>query len=77
MSNEYTLAAKCLSEGSGMAIVIFMSESILANHVLPNSKGHSIGFGWVALGFGCSIYVGTKALNNSKKCHSFDFLDLL
>lgn len=57
----HTLLQKFLSEGLGSALVIFIGESILANNLLPNTKGHNLGFGWIAMGFGSAIFIGTMS----------------
>mmetsp|Transcript_47909 Transcript_47909/g.88861 ORF Transcript_47909/g.88861 Transcript_47909/m.88861 type:complete len:88 (-) Transcript_47909:473-736(-) len=48
----YSLAAKFASEAIGMCLTIFMGEAIIANELLPSTKGHAMGYLPVALGFG-------------------------
>ncbi|KAJ3409101.1 hypothetical protein HDV05_004576 [Chytridiales sp. JEL 0842] len=51
-TGPYSLGTRCLTEFFGTALVIFLGESILANELLPSTKGHAMGFGWVAISFG-------------------------
>ena len=51
-SYAYSLGAKALSEFIGMTLTIFFGESIIANELLPSTKGHGMGFLAVAFGFG-------------------------
>ncbi|KAG7351817.1 permease glycerol uptake facilitator domain containing protein [Nitzschia inconspicua] len=53
----YPLGAKVLSEFTGMTLTIFFGESIIANELLPSTKGHGMGFLAVALGFGLAFGV--------------------
>lgn len=57
MSSYYSLAAKFASEVIGMCLTIFLGESILANELLPSTKGHAMGILAVALGFGLAFGV--------------------
>ena len=36
---------------------MFLLESVLANKLLPKTKGHDIGFGWIALGVGLACFL--------------------
>jgi len=53
----YSLAAKFCSEFMGMMLTIFIGESILANELLPSTKGHGLGYLGVAIGFGLAFGV--------------------
>jgi glycerol uptake facilitator-like aquaporin len=54
-SYVYPLGAKVLSEFVGMTLTIFFGESIIANELLPSTKGHGMGFLAVAIGFGLAF----------------------
>jgi glycerol uptake facilitator-like aquaporin len=56
-SYSYPLGAKALSEFVGMTLTIFFGESIIANELLPSTKGHGMGYLPVAFGFGLSFGV--------------------
>ena len=53
----YSLAAKFASECVGMCLTIFIGEAILANELLPSTKGHAMGLLGVAIGFGFAFGV--------------------
>lgn len=53
----YSLAARCLTEFLGTTTAIFLGETIIANEVLPRTKGHDLGFGFVAVGFAFAFFV--------------------
>lgn len=53
----YTLGARCASEFVATWMFIFLLESVLANKLLPKTKGHDIGFGWIALGVGLACFL--------------------
>jgi len=55
MSSHYPLWAKFVSELLGMTLTIWMGESVLANELLPNTKGHAMGLLAVALAFGLAF----------------------
>eukprot|EP01025_Chloroclados_australasicus_P035205 TRINITY_DN3591_c0_g1_i1.p1 TRINITY_DN3591_c0_g1~~TRINITY_DN3591_c0_g1_i1.p1 ORF type:complete len:500 (-),score=39.15 TRINITY_DN3591_c0_g1_i1:457-1869(-) len=57
---EYTLIARCGAEGMGTFVAIYLGEAILANEILPGTKGHELGFGWVAFGFGMAFFVAIQ-----------------
>eukprot|EP01024_Parvocaulis_polyphysoides_P043023 TRINITY_DN39287_c1_g2_i1.p1 TRINITY_DN39287_c1_g2~~TRINITY_DN39287_c1_g2_i1.p1 ORF type:complete len:458 (-),score=65.63 TRINITY_DN39287_c1_g2_i1:877-2250(-) len=56
----YTLMARCGAECMGTFTAIFLGESILANEILPGTKGHELGFGWVAFGFGMAFFLAIQ-----------------
>lgn len=56
-SYVYPVSAKVLSEFTGMTLTIFFGESIIANELLPSTKGHGMGFLAVAFGFGLAFGV--------------------
>ncbi|KAJ1344608.1 hypothetical protein BSLG_000131 [Batrachochytrium salamandrivorans] len=56
-SGPYSLATRCLTEFLGTTLAIFLGTSVIANELLPLTKGHSMGFGWVATSFGMSFGV--------------------
>ncbi|KAJ3308318.1 hypothetical protein HDU76_004016, partial [Blyttiomyces sp. JEL0837] len=35
--------------------MILAGEGLVANELLPSTKGHAIGFGWIAFGFGLAF----------------------
>lgn len=41
-----------------MTMAIYLGESIIANELLCKTKGRSMGWGFVALGFGLSFGIG-------------------
>ena len=53
----YPLASKFASEFVGMMLTIWMGESILANELLPGTKGHEMGLCAVSIGFGLAFGV--------------------
>ena len=57
MSYKYPLGAKVLSEFVGTALTILFGESIIANELLPSTKGHGMGYLAVAIGFGLAFGV--------------------
>ncbi|KAJ8328012.1 hypothetical protein QVD99_006258 [Batrachochytrium dendrobatidis] len=54
-SGKYSLATRCLTEFLGTALAIFLGDSVIANELLPLTKGHSMGFGWIATAFGMAF----------------------
>ncbi|KAJ3063144.1 hypothetical protein HDU98_001008 [Podochytrium sp. JEL0797] len=48
----YSLGQRCLTEYLATFTAIGLGEAILANELLPSTKGHACGFGFVAFGFG-------------------------
>lgn len=52
----YSLLAKFISEVVGMTWVIYIGEACLANELLPNTKGHEMGWLSVAFGFGMQFF---------------------
>ncbi|KAJ3201970.1 hypothetical protein HDU82_007705, partial [Entophlyctis luteolus] len=59
-SGAYTLGARCLTEFLATFVAISMGEGLLANELLPTTKGHALGFGFVCLGFGMSFTVAIQ-----------------
>jgi len=57
MSYVYSNAAVFGSEAIAMCFTIYLGESIIANELLCRTKGRSMGWGMVALGFGLSFGV--------------------
>jgi len=53
----YSLTQRCASEFVATWMFVFLLESVLANKLLPKTKGHEIGFGWVALGVGLACFL--------------------
>ena len=53
----YSLTQRCASEFVATWMFVFLLESVLANKLLPKTKGHDIGFGWVALGVGLACFL--------------------
>ena len=54
---SYSLLHRCTSECLAAFVSIFLVESLLANKLLPKTKGHNIGFGFVAFGIGFAIFI--------------------
>ncbi|ORY38199.1 aquaporin-like protein [Rhizoclosmatium globosum] len=54
-TGAYTLGQRCLTEYLATFCAIGFGECLLANELLPNTKGHACGFGWVSFGFGMSF----------------------
>ncbi|KAJ3262424.1 hypothetical protein HDU77_000342 [Chytriomyces hyalinus] len=54
-TGSYSLGTRCLTEFLATFCAIGFGEGIIANEVLPTTKGHALGFGWVAFGFGMSF----------------------
>jgi glycerol uptake facilitator protein len=55
---KYPLGTQVLTEMFGTMVAIYFGECILANELLPKTKGHEMGFGWVALGFAFAFSMG-------------------
>ena len=55
-SGKYSLGKRSLSEFVGTAMLIYFGESVLANELLPNTKGHAMGWGWVSFGFAFAFF---------------------
>jgi len=53
----YPLFAKVISEFVGTTLTIFFGESVLANELLPSTKGHGMGILAVSIGFGLAFGV--------------------
>ena len=58
----YSYGAVFASEAISTMIAIYFGESIIANEVLGATKGRSMGWGFVAFGFGMSFAVGAFVL---------------
>ncbi|KAI8910075.1 aquaporin-like protein [Entophlyctis helioformis] len=56
-SGPYSLGTRCMTEFLGTAMAIFLGDSVIANELLPQTKGHGMGFGWIATSFGMSFGV--------------------
>ncbi|KAJ1568717.1 hypothetical protein HK405_014639 [Cladochytrium tenue] len=59
-TGAYSLGKRCLTEFLGMFVAISLGESLLANEMLPSTKGHAMGYGWVAYGFGLAFGVAIQ-----------------
>ena len=51
----YSLYEKTLTEFLASAMFIFLGNSVISNELLSQTKGHSVGFGFVSLGFGMAV----------------------
>ncbi|CAL5225947.1 g8745 [Coccomyxa viridis] len=60
----YSLGARCGSEAIATGLMIFLGEGTLANELLNKTKGHNMGFGWVAFGFGYAFFVALICLSH-------------
>ncbi|KAL2915165.1 hypothetical protein HK105_205271 [Polyrhizophydium stewartii] len=56
-TGPYSLATRCVTEFLGTAMAIFLGNSVITNELLPLTKGHGMGFGWVATAFGMAFGV--------------------
>ncbi|KAJ3267830.1 hypothetical protein HK104_005597, partial [Borealophlyctis nickersoniae] len=54
-TGPYSLGTRCWTEFLATAAAIFVGEAIVANELLPTTKGHAMGFLPVALGFGLAF----------------------
>ncbi|KAJ3209230.1 hypothetical protein HDU67_006310 [Dinochytrium kinnereticum] len=54
-TGPYSLGSRVLTEFLGTFLAMFLGLSIVANELLPSTKGHSMGFGWIAFGFGMAF----------------------
>jgi hypothetical protein len=52
MAQMYSLAARCGAEMIGTALVVAIGNAAVANAVLPRTKGHGMGYGWVCAAYG-------------------------
>jgi glycerol uptake facilitator-like aquaporin len=50
-----TYSQQLLSEYFATLTLILVGNSCIANELLPATKGHSMGFGFVALAFGIAV----------------------
>ncbi|CAD7698950.1 unnamed protein product [Ostreobium quekettii] len=57
---QYNMEHRCISECAASFLFIFLMESLLANKLLPKTKGHNIGFGFVAVGVGFSVFIALQ-----------------
>jgi glycerol uptake facilitator protein len=53
--SEYTLLERCTTEYLASFTFIFLGNGVIANELLAATKGHSIGFGFVSIGYGLAI----------------------
>ncbi|KAI8892825.1 aquaporin-like protein [Globomyces pollinis-pini] len=51
----YSLAIRCLSEFLSTAVFICLGNGVVANELLAATKGQSMGFGFVSIGFGMAV----------------------
>ena len=51
-----SLAKRCASEVISTSIGLWLGDSCVANALLPAAKGQSMGFGWLAMGYGFSFF---------------------
>ncbi|KAI9339016.1 aquaporin-like protein [Obelidium mucronatum] len=51
----YSLGTRCLTEFLATFMAIGMGLGMIANELLPNTKGHAFGFGFIAFGFSMSF----------------------
>jgi glycerol uptake facilitator-like aquaporin len=58
------LGSKALSEFFASLLFIFIGNCGIANEILTRTKGHSMGFGFVALSFGLSIGLSVAVFGN-------------
>ncbi|KAJ1568716.1 hypothetical protein HK405_014638 [Cladochytrium tenue] len=54
-TGPYSLGTRCLTEFLATFVAISLGESLLANEMLPSTKGHAMGYGWVVYGFGLAF----------------------
>ncbi|KAL6763724.1 aquaporin-like protein [Haematococcus lacustris] len=47
----YGLGRRCCAELLGTMLAIYLGNSVVANALLPGSKGQGMGFGWLAVGY--------------------------
>ncbi|KAI8853780.1 hypothetical protein BC829DRAFT_277068 [Chytridium lagenaria] len=59
-TGPYTLPSRMLTEFLGTFLAIFLGLAIVANELLPSTKGHGMGFGWIAFGFGMAFTVAIQ-----------------
>lgn len=60
---DYSLGAKCATEAIAMGFTMYLGLSIIANELLPRTKGAHMGWGFVALGFGFAFGVNIVMFN--------------
>eukprot|EP00123_Amoebidium_parasiticum_P013476 comp21977_c0_seq1/m.31749 comp21977_c0_seq1/g.31749 ORF comp21977_c0_seq1/g.31749 comp21977_c0_seq1/m.31749 type:complete len:461 (-) comp21977_c0_seq1:670-2052(-) len=54
----YSLQIRCLAEAVAMGMAMFIGLGVVANEVLPRTKGAgSLGFGWISFGFGLAFAI--------------------
>jgi hypothetical protein len=49
-NNPTCINARCTSEVIGTAVAIWLGQSVVANELLPRTKGHAFGHGWLSFG---------------------------
>jgi hypothetical protein len=52
MAAAFSLATRCGVEMLGTALAVAIGNAAVANHVLGFTKGHGMGYGWVAAAYG-------------------------
>ncbi|GMH42472.1 hypothetical protein BSKO_10391 [Bryopsis sp. KO-2023] len=58
----YTLLSRCVSECIATFMYIFLLETLLANKLLPKTKGHDLSYGFVATGIGFACFLAVQFL---------------
>lgn len=58
---RYSLGERFAAECIGTALFTYLSLSAVANNLLPRTKGHAMGFAWVALAFGVALGISVAA----------------
>lgn len=59
----YSNAAIFGAEALGTATAIYLAESVVANELLAKTKGRSMGWGFVAFGYGLAFGVAIMMFN--------------
>lgn len=62
MAQTYSLAARCGAEMIGTALVVAIGNAAVSNAVLPSSKGHGMGYGWVCAAYGTGFSLAFVSL---------------
>ena len=61
-SGDYSLLSRCISEAFATMTFVFFVLALLANKLLPKTKGHDVSYGWLAFGVGLAVFIPVQFL---------------
>lgn len=62
--SPYSLQSRCVSEALATFTFVFFLLTLLANKLLPKTKGHDLSYGWLAFGVGLAVFVPVQFLGH-------------